>query len=261
MSLSTNQRRDWILNQIYPIGQVQVKALAAESKVSEATIRRDLRALADTGQIELVYGGATLPRVSDFSFHSKSTRNAEAKRIIGRLAADLVRDNDQLYLDSGTTCLEMSCHLKRRRNLSVIMNSARLAVELANQSEIAIILVGGHYRPERMDAVGPLANNTIDTLRGYRAFIGADGLSMEFGVTASDIESAHLHQLVVRNARETILLVDHTKFLTASLYKIIDLEKISRVVTDQAPPPGWIDGLKAKGIELIFPNGIENGEE
>lgn len=253
MSLSTQQRRDQILTHLYGHGYVEVKNLAGVLAVSEATVRRDLRALADAGQIELVYGGATLPRMSDFSFRSKSLRNIEAKRVIGRLAAGLVRDNEQLYLDSGTTCFEMCNYLKRKRHLSVIVNSARLAVELGSNPEISVIMIGGHYRPDRMDTVGPLASTTIDQLRGYLAFIGADGLSMDFGITASDIESAHLYRQAIHNARETILVVDHSKFLSPSLFKTAELDAFSRVVTDKKPPAEWLDFLNAKGIDLIYP--------
>src|SRR5512139_402310 len=99
MSLTTKQRGDLILRRILEHGHVEVKALAQEMSVSEATVRRDLRPLADTGQVELVYGGATLPRATDFSFRTKATRNIEAKRIIGGLAAALVGDNEQVFID------------------------------------------------------------------------------------------------------------------------------------------------------------------
>lgn len=253
MSLTTKQRGDLILRRILERGHVEGKVLAQEMSVSEATVRRDLRSLADDGQVELVYGGATLPRATDFSFRSKALRNVEAKRTIGRLASEFVADNEQIFLDSGTTCFEMCVHLKRRRGLRVIVNSTRLAVELGSNGEIGVIQIGGHYRPERMDSIGPLANATIEQLRGYLAFIGADGLSRDFGVSASDIESAHLYRQVIRNARETVLLVDHTKFLTPSLFKICELGEISRVVTDQRPLPEWEEFLQASGIEAVFP--------
>ena len=238
MSTGTGRRRDFILRQILDLGRVEVKKLAQDMAVSEATVRRDLRSLADLSQIELEYGGATLPRATDFSFRSKAMRNVEAKRVIGGLAAGLVTDNELIFIDSGTTCFEMSHHLKRRRGLHVIVNSARLAFELGNSAEISVILVGGHYRPERMDSVGPLATTTIEQLRGYVAFVGADGLSRDFGVSASDIESAHLYRQAIRNARETILLVDHTKLMTPSLFKICEIDEISRIVTDQPPVSG-----------------------
>ncbi|MFA5864814.1 MAG: DeoR/GlpR family DNA-binding transcription regulator [Phycisphaerae bacterium] len=252
--MNTQQRRSQILSQVYEQGHVMVKDLAEGLTVSEATVRRDLRALADEDQLELVYGGATLVRNSDFSFRSKGMRNVEAKRIVGRLAAELVSGDDQIFIDSGTTCFEMAPFLKRKRGLSIIVNSARLAFELADTQGLSVIALGGQYRPDRMDTVGPLAASTLDQLRGFIAFIGADGLSQDFGVTAADIDSAHIYRLAVRNARETILMVDHTKFLTPSLFKIVEWDAVSRLVTDQKPLPEWMEFLDSRGIETIYPN-------
>jgi len=253
MSLNTQQRREAILSQVYEKGHVIIKDLAAELAVSEATIRRDLRSLADDHRLELVYGGATVVRNSDYSFRSKGLRNVEAKRIIGKLAVDLIAENEQIFIDSGTTCFEMAPFLKSKRDLSVIVNSARLAVELGDVPGLSVITIGGQYRPERMDNVGPLATTTLDQLRGYIAFIGADGLSQDFGVTASDIDSAHLYRLAVKNAREAILLVDHTKFLAPSLFKIVDWKAVTQLVTDQKPIPEWMDFLDSQGIQTIYP--------
>src|SRR5689334_5915386 len=125
---TTRDRRTEILDRLMAVGRVEVKNLAADMAVSEATVRRDLRTLADDRRLELVYGGATLPRASDSSIESRSLRNVEAKRIIGRLAAELVSDHDMLYVDGGTTCLEMRHLLKERRGLSVVVNSWRWAV-------------------------------------------------------------------------------------------------------------------------------------
>ena len=258
-NLNTQQRRERILGTVYERGQVEVKSLASVMDVSEATVRRDLRALADGGQVALFYGGASLPTTSDFSFRAKAQRNVAAKRTIGRLAAGLVADHETLFIDSGTTSLEMVPHLKRRRGLSIIVNSVRLAAELGGTPGHNLIMVGGQYRADRMDNVGPLAISVLEQLRGFRAFIGADGLSRDFGVTAGDIESAHLHQLAIRNARETILLADHTKLASPSLYKITEFALISRIITDREPSPDWIEFFADNSIELIFPSGDSAG--
>lgn len=253
MSLNTKQRREQILSLAYERGEVEVKLLAQQMSVSEATVRRDLHLLAEAGEIELVYGGATLPRVSDYSFRSKSMRNIEAKQVIGRLAAELVPDNEQLFIDSGTTCLQMAAHLKRRHGLQVIHNSVRLAAELGGIPEVTSIMIGGQYRAERMDTVGPLATQTLEQLRGFVAFIGADGLGMEFGITASDIESANLHRLALRNAREAVLLADNSKFRSPSLFKIADFSGVQRLVTDQPPPEKWREFFAGRGIQVVTP--------
>ena len=102
-----------------------------------------------------------------------------------------------------------------------------------------------------MDTVGPLTTRTLENLRGYVAFIGCDGLSMDFGLTASDIESAHLHALVIANSRETVLVADHSKFIAPSLYRIVGFESISRVVTDRRPNEDWLRFFDEKEIEIV----------
>lgn len=253
VSHSSQQRRERILAEVFEKRHVNARDLAACMDVSEATVRRDLKSLAEDGQLEVVYGGATLRRSSDFSFRSKGMRNVAAKQAIGSLAARLVGDNEQIFLDSGTTCFEMAPLLKRRRGLSIIVNSARLALEL-DAPGLSVILIGGQYRPDRMDTVGPLATSTLDQLRGYVCFIGADGLGMDFGLAASDIESANLYRQAVRHARYTVLLVDHTKFVSPSLFKIVDWDPVQKLVTDQPPPAEWMDFLHSRGIEVFHPN-------
>lgn len=234
---------------------VTVKELADNMSVSEATVRRDLRTLADSQKLSLVHGGATLSR-QDFSFIAKHERNLTAKRIIGCLAASLVSDGQQLFLDSGTTAFEMVPFLARKRGLSIVLNSARLALELRTP-ETNIIMLGGQFRPDRMDTVGPITLANLEQLRGFVAFIGADGMSMDFGPSAVDMESAHLCRLAVTHARETVLLVDHTKFEAASLFKIVEWDKISRVVTDRPPTPDWNAFLSARNIQLHHPDPAE----
>jgi DeoR/GlpR family transcriptional regulator of sugar metabolism len=253
---SRTQRRQKILAALYEQRHVSARDLALELSASEATVRRDLKAMAADGEIELAYGSATLRRSSDYSFRSKGKRNVEAKRVIGRLAAELIGDDQQIYLDSGTTCFEMIPFLKARRRLSVICSSARLAIEF-DAPGVSVILLGGQYRPDRMDTVGPLATATLDQLRGYLCFIGADGLDRDFGPAAADIESAELNRRAVRNARQSILLADHSKFARASLCKIVDWDSVSRIVTDCAPNPEWMDFLSARGIQVDYPEAAE----
>ncbi len=251
MSQATEERRKQIMTQLLDKRHLTVKELAATMRVSGATVRRDLRALAGEEELLLVHGGATLPRHGDFSFRAKQLRAVEEKRTIGRLAAGLLSDGDQAFLDSGTTCSEMVPHLKKMQGVTVLTNSARLALQL-NAPGLRVFLIGGEYRPERMDTVGPMAMSVMNQVRGYVAFLGADGLSMDFGPSASDVASAHLHRLVVENAREAVLLVDHSKFGGASLFQIVDWPRISKVVTDREPAEAWKRFFSEKHIEVIF---------
>lgn len=229
-----------------------VRELAEQLGVSEATIRRDLHGLASEGLLELNHGGASVVRGSDHSFLSKSMRHIEAKKTIARLAASLVQDGDQIFLDSGTTCFAMTAPLRGKQRLSVIVNSVRTAQELKAPG-VETLLLGGQFRQDRMDTVGPIALETLEQLHGYRAFIGSDGVSIEAGLSSVDIESAHIIKLVSRNARENILLADGSKFGRPTLYKIVDFESISMVVTEQKPSDEWMEFLEMQDVEVLYP--------
>jgi len=257
MSQATEERRKQIMLQLLDLKHVTVKELAALMGISGATVRRDLRAMADEGEILLVHGGATLHRERDFSFQAKQLRAIEEKEIIGQLAAGLVVDDDHVFLDSGTTCSEMVASLKKRHGVTVLTNSARLALEL-NAPGLSVFLIGGEYRPDRMDTVGPMAMTALQQVRGYMAFIGADGVSMDFGPSASDAASAHLHRLVIENAREAVLLVDSSKFGGASLFRIVDWTGISKVVTDREPSEQWMRFFEEQNIEVVYPRESDN---
>ena len=233
MGKSTKQRRQAILADVYRLGRVTIRELAVSLEVSEATARRDLQDLSRHGKVELVHGGATVPHKGDSSFYSKGMRNVEAKRIVGQLAAEYVSDNDLIFLDSGTTCFQMAPYIQTRRGISIIVNSARLALELES-ADLNVILLGGQYRPDRMDTVGPMTTAALDQLRGFTAFVGTDGLSMDFGPTANDIESAHIYRKAIANSRESILLADHSKFLSPSLFKSRGLRRFPELLPTSA---------------------------
>ncbi len=250
MSQAARSRRARVMAELLDQKQVSVSELATRLVVSEATVRRDLKALAEEHQAELIHGGARLPRDADFSFQAKALRHADDKAVVGQLAARLVRDGDQIFLDSGTTCFAMAQQLSERRDLGVICNSTRLAAELRHTE---VLIIGGRYRPERLDAVGPMAVSALSELRGYICFIGADGIGPEAGISASDAESAQLHRTAVANARETVLLVDHSKFQTPSLFRIVGWERIAKVVTDRVPDASWSAFFAERGIPLLHP--------
>ena len=134
----------------------------------------------------------------------------------------------------------------------MIVNSARLALEL-DAPGLNVILVGGQYRPDRMDSVGPLAVAMLDQLRGYTAFVGADGLSRDFGLAAADIESAHFNRQALLRANRGILVADNTKFQNPSLFKIVGWESISAVITDSLPSEEWGEYFRNMSIELVLP--------
>jgi len=183
---------------------------------------------------------------------SKAARNKQAKQVIGELASALIEDGQQIFLDSGTTCFQMTPFLRPKKALSVIVNSVRTAQELFGNG-VNVLLLGGQYRPDRMDAVGPMGAASLENLRGYRAFLGSDGVGMDFGPGATDIESANIFGLAVKNAKDTVLLADASKFGSPALFRICDWKYISTVVTDARLGPDWMDFFNKENIKVVYP--------
>ncbi|OQY03825.1 MAG: hypothetical protein B6I25_07665 [Planctomycetales bacterium 4572_13] len=252
MTSTIQQRREAVMRNVYQLGHVSVRQLAKDLCVSEATVRRDLHGLATEGLLELTHGGASVIHTSDYSFISKSMRNVNAKRIIAKLACELISDGEQLFLDSGTTCFEMTAFLRSKRGLSVIVSSVRTAQELHSPG-VSVLLLGGQYRPDRMDTVGPIAFEVLERFRGYRAFIGIDGLGTDSGLTSVDIDSANIFTQAARNAKELVLLADSNKFDNPSLYKISDFTPVSTVITEKEPSPKWVAFLKTQNVKILYP--------
>lgn len=253
MSQSKSFRRQRIMAQLLEKKQVTVKELAADLEVSDATVRRDLKALAHEQGLRLNHGGAALARDRDYSYQAKMLRASEAKKTIGRLAAGLIGDGDHIFLDSGTTCSEIVPYVKQKHNVTILTNSARLALEL-NGVGVHLFMIGGEYRPDRMDTIGPMALAALNTVRGYVAYIGADGVSLDFGPSASDVDSAHLHRQVIQNATSTVLVMDHSKFDNPAMFQIVEWSHIQRVVTDRRPDAEWREFFRQQEIEVLCPD-------
>jgi len=249
-------RKKKLLDKLDREGSILVKEAADELGISETTIRRDLNELNSEGLLKQVYGGAVriereVPGL-DFSLVVRSSANIEAKKSIGRAAASLVEDNDILYIDPGSTSWEMIPYLRARENLTIISNSVRLLQCLDSIGRHQIIQLGGTLRPDRLDTVGTLAQLGIRELRGYKAFQGGDGLDKEFGLSAVDHESAMIAKVILASARQTIVLADKSKFTQPSLlYKIVDVEKIDTLVTDQPLSDDWQRTCDEESIRVL----------
>lgn len=229
--------------------------LARELGVTEVTIRRDLAAMHKQGLVKKTYGGAVPPPVPDMNLSAKfrQTRNLSAKKIIGRLAADLVQNGDVIFLEAGSTCYEIIPHLARFENLTIIVNSLYLIGRLHELTRHRIIVTGGLYRPERMDMVGPTAEAAIAQLGGFKAFTGADDIAIDAGISGADVVTVGFAKLIAQRASQLIFVGDHTKFDNPALYKIADISELDYIVTDMAPSEEWHIAARQNNITLIYP--------
>lgn len=237
------------------IGQdrvVRVEELTERLGVSSATIRRDLGELENLGEVRRVYGGAvsTGGRLDEPLFDDKTSVAAAEKRRIAEAALKHVSPNDTIYLDGGSTLLELARLLKDRSNITIVTNSLRAAVELAGRGP-RLILVGGELRRLAQTTVGPLTRFIIEELHVDKAFMGTIGLTLDEGLTTTDPTEAYTKELVMDHAREVILLADSSKAHKVAFTRAGKLEKVRMLITDSLFDRKFAKELNKRGIEVV----------
>lgn len=231
---------------------VRVEELTQQLGVSSATVRRDLGELETLGEVQRVYGGAvsTGGRLDEPLFDDKAAVAAAEKRSIAEAALKYVKPNGTIYLDGGSTVLELARLLKDRSNITIVTNSLRAAVELAGRGP-RLILVGGELRRLAQTTVGPLTRFMIQELHVDTAFMGTIGLSLDEGLTTTDPTEAYTKELVMEHAREVILLADSSKAHKISFTRAGKLDKVRTLITDNQFDRNFAKELHKRGIEVV----------
>ncbi|OIK08909.1 DNA-binding protein [Bacillus sp. MUM 116] len=232
---------------------VSLDELVKMFNVSKNTIRRDIQILVDGGEIKKVYGGVAVNHSKLESFHERKIRNQKEKEWIAKKAAQFVEDGDIIFIDSGTTTIEM-IELLKMKTLSIITNSLELIIRALPFENLNVISLGGILE-RQTNSFGSVQN--IDLLKAYninKAFMASTGISLTNGVTnASPLESK-LKQSIVEKSKEVFLLVDHDKFNKQSLITYCPLEDINCIITDAVPEKEYQDFAKENNIHIVITN-------
>ena len=249
--MTTYGRRQTILRLIHERSSVHVTELAKHLDVSEGTIRNDLTALEEEQLIVRVRGGAIMPSSPPLkTFATRAQVNFEAKRRIARWAADMVEDGDAIALDASTTVLNIAAFLSDRRSLTVITNGIEVGRALAQNPTNTVILLGGVLRSDGNVIKGALGEPMLKDLRVKTAFVSCVGLTLENGLSESDVLQAQTKSLLLQIARRTVLLSDASKFGRTGLVPFASLKQISHIVTDDEIAPDMIADLRRNSVTL-----------
>ncbi|MCD6317641.1 DeoR/GlpR transcriptional regulator [Candidatus Aerophobetes bacterium] len=251
------QRHNEIIQLITERGIIRISELSTRLRVSENTIRRDLRSLEKLDILQRVHGGAILKdfykfKSKDLPFISREGKYVEEKDRIGRRAADLIRSEEIIFLDAGTTVAYVPKHIKHRSRLTVITNALNIAMEMNGQGKIVVILTGGIFRKEINCLIGFPAEDFIGGLEIDKAFIGASGVSVDKGVTNLVPLDTGVKKAAIKAAKEVILLVTHDKLNKTSLDYVAPITAVHKIITDKNAPPQKIRDFEAQGIEVIL---------
>ncbi|MHB1453054.1 MAG: DeoR/GlpR family DNA-binding transcription regulator [Saccharofermentanales bacterium] len=231
---------------------VTVDKLARIFYSSETTIRRDLDKLETAGYIRRTYGGALLVEGVDteIPLSVRESENIHAKNAIAMAAADMVTDNDIIIMDSSSSVLRMVPFLGKKKNLTVITNGAKAAVELGSMLHPKVYCTGGFLRENSLSYIGPHANAFMLTLHANKVFFSTRSVSLNEGVTDINEQEAELRQIMIRNSRNVVLLIDSTKIGTVSFSAVCPLSVINTMITDDnetVSNPEWMQS----GVRIL----------
>jgi DeoR/GlpR family transcriptional regulator of sugar metabolism len=232
--LGERRRRD-ICQLIEQSGYVESRQLALSLGVNVSTVRRDLEALADAGLIQRTHGGA-MPVTDgdpiDVPYEVKRRERLAAKRAIANYAATLVNGGGSLVIDSGSTTFALAQAIRARSDLTVATNDLRIAHYLAEGGGVRLMVTGGQLIDTVFTLVGPSALTNLEGLQVDWAFLGADAVDPEAGVTNVNTVEVPIKQAMMAAAARKVLLADSSKFGRRALATVVGIAAFDYVITD-----------------------------
>lgn len=223
--------------------------------VSKATIRRDLTVLNEAGAITLTRGGAVCneeDRVPEPAYNEKRSTNAIEKIRLGEAASKLIKNDQAIILDAGTSTRAMVPFMKDLTGINLVTNDIAIAADLTSYPGINVTVTGGQLRPDFFTLRGYGAEEQIRNMRADIAFIGFDAIDINSGCYITNIDEVALKKRIISVADRVVALCDHTKFHSTAFVLVCQMSEIHVVVTDQEVDPLIVEALKQQDIEVII---------
>ena len=249
--MSFASRKEKILQLLARQGEVTIPDLLEHLEISSVTARRDLDKLALEGALVRTHGGARVKEQSPLSsFVEKNSRYQERKAYIARLAASFIEAGDRLMLDCGSTVYHLVPYLKKIGRVQVITNSVPVLLALAD-SQVEVQMTGGRLDKQRQAIHGSMAEEIISRYRVDKAFLGADGVSLDFGPSAaSEVERGNTVAMM-KAARQCFFLLDSAKFEKDALLQICGWPQVDYLLTDNKLTNELLKKYQKSGIRAI----------
>lgn len=233
-----------------------VPEMAQRLSVSPGTVRNDLRALANAGQVVRVRGGGTVlpepPAFSGDTFNARIHQHEAAKQAIGCRAAEIVHDGDSLLLDASSSAYHLAQCLVQRQRLRIVTNGIESARLLAQNPSHMVLLVGGTLRPGSHSLTGPWSLRGLEEVFTQYAFVSCSGFTPEGGMTEVDVYEAEFRIKAIHVATQVIALIDSSKFGKIELAPSVRLERIHHLYTDSRLTAEWQARLSRSGVNFTL---------
>ncbi|MGW0999488.1 DeoR/GlpR family DNA-binding transcription regulator [Streptomyces sp. NPDC002523] len=232
--MEAEDRRRRILQLARQTGSVDVMRLAEDLGVAKETVRRDLRVLEQHGLVRRTHGGAHPVESAGFetTLAFRTTRSVPEKLRIAKAAAELLDDAETVFIDEGFTPQLIAEALPDDRPLTVITASLTTAAGLAVRDNITVLLLGGRVRGGTIATVGQWATGMLSGFVVDLAYVGANGISREYGLTTPDPAVSEVKNLAVRASRRRVFAGVYTKFGVVSFSRFAEVGDFEAIVTD-----------------------------
>ncbi|WP_448720913.1 DeoR/GlpR family DNA-binding transcription regulator [Microbacterium natoriense] len=224
------QRKEHLLALLEAEGRVVAKTVASDLGISEDSIRRDLRELADEGRCIRVYGGALPVPAADAPVAQRLSIATDSKERVARAALALIRPASTIILDAGTTTLAMARMLPG--DVTVLTPSPAVALAAMESSRARVIMIGGELSRHSAVVGGALAQEAIARLAADVFFLGATGIHPVHGLTTGELDDAVTKRALAARSADTFVLGSAEKIGAVSRFPVLFLEEITGVVTD-----------------------------
>lgn len=231
---------------------VTLDSLCTEFNISKNTLRRDINEIEKTGSIKKVYGGVTAVIKNLIPFEERNIKNNYIKTAIAKAASGFVNDGDVIFIDSGTTTLNMIEFLKNVNDVTILTNNLNVIVNALPFPNLDVICTGGRLI-RKTNSFEVL--DTISIFKDYnisKAFMAATGISISNGATNSSPLEYKLKKVIVEKSAEQYLLVDSSKFDVSTLMTYCQLSDIDHLITDKKPPEKYINFFEENKIKVII---------
>lgn len=228
------QRQEEILEYLRIHRFASIAELAENLYTSQATVRRDVEKLSAMGAVKSVYGGVVLAEYENtpVPIFFRDKENSASKERIAEKAAELVRDNSTVILDSSSTVRRMCKHIVTRRGLTVITNNLRVCQELKN-SDVRVICTGGTLVQGRECFVGHFAENFVRQIKADMLFFSSQGLAGNGDITDSSEEEIALRRAMFEVSKEQFFLCDPSKIGKELPFVLCNTSDITNAVFDE----------------------------
>jgi DeoR/GlpR family transcriptional regulator of sugar metabolism len=245
------ERFQYILNRLGQDQKVYLAGLSTLLNVSEDTVRRDIKELAEQGLLKSVRGGAVPHSPGPMHFRDRITHDQERKQIIAKKALQFLRDGQVVIFDGGTSAMLIAQSLPRDIRLTVVTNSFPIASLLEEHEFVEVLFAGGRLLKDSFVTIG---TDTIRFLQKFRAdlcFLGICSIHNELGVTGPDYEESEVKRAMIESSRQVIALATSEKLGTAEAFYICPTERLSAIITDQSGGQEELSSYTDLGVQIL----------